>query len=487
MKTLLPTSLAALSALPLVAAPARAQSQFELGATYLMSALLPLPPNQIYPGIRRVDPYTGDTTPLIQFSSNGVYPASAAYDPYRDRIVAYCSLAPSLNPQVHAIDAAGNATLVANTYLVRLAPRGDGKIYGYKAGAANPAVQQIHYLDENGQEHTLLDVGGAAPWMYNGGVYVPSLDPIRAMIYEPRENALFLALHGDNTVPDCGAPSFDVSVRKLPLTADGTALRAPAVCAEFDAGITANVDERPLGFSYGPRGNLLLTVFVNWSGARPRLLLVDPVTAQISPFATVGPYTGDIGISCAAYNPLTDRALVLDGGNDVFRSFAEGSVGAGQTLAAFGPPGLGNGVDTMFVVGPIGTSGTLSADGTTMSVAAGGVQNLDFHPGPAFAGSIYVILGSLSGWAPGVPFGAHHVPLNPDWYTNLTLELANSQYLVGTLGILPPAGSAGAQLVFPSQLLAPLVGQTMHHAAIAFDGSLAVVHTSNAVPLQLLP
>lgn len=484
MKPLLLTSLAALA---LVADAARAQSQFELGATYLMSALLPLPPNQIYAGIRRVDPYTGATTPLIQFSSNGVYPASAAYDPYRDRIVAFCSLAPSLNPQVHAIDASGNATLVANTYLVRLAPRGDGKIYGYKAGSANPAVQQIFYLDENGQEHTLLDVGGAAPWMYNGGVYVPSLDPIRAMIYEPRENALFLALHGDNGVPDCGAPSFDLSVRKLPLTADGTALRAPAVCAEYDVGGIANVDERPLGFSYGPRGNLVLAVFPNYSGPLPRLLLVDPVTAQISPFATVGPYYGDIGISCAVYHPVTNRALLLDGGNDVFRTFAEGAAGAGQVLASFGPPGLGNGVDTMFVVGPIGTSGTLSADATTLSVAGGGVVNLDYHPGPAFAGGIYLILGSMSGWAPGVPLGGHHLPLNPDWYTNVTFDLMNSQYFANTLGLVPPSGSAAAQLVFPPQLLASLVGQTMHHAAIGFDGALAIVHTSNAVPLHLLP
>jgi hypothetical protein len=464
-----------------------AQAQFEPGAMYLMSPYH-VPASGIpYPGIARIDPFTGADTPLVQFTSNGVYQASAAYDPFRDRIVAFCTLGPTANPGLHAIDATGAWTTISPQYLVRLAPRGDGKIYGYTAGAAHPEVQKIFYVDAGGQQHELLDVGGAQPWLLHGGVVFNSGDPIRAMIYEPQTNALFLALAGDNVVPDCGAPSFDVSIRKLPLTADGTALRAPAVCAEYDVGGIANADERPVGFSYGPNGTLVLGVFANGFGAMPRILELDPATAQIAPFATTGPYYGDINCDAVAYSPLTDRTLLLDGGNDVWRTFARGATGAGQILGSYGPPGLGGGIGTLFVVGPIGPGNTLSADGTSLSVAAGGVQQLDFHPGPALAGDLYLILGSLSGWAPGLPFGGVHVALNLDWYTDFTLSAVNSQFLVGTFGIVPPAGTALAQIVYPAAVLNGLQGLTMHHAAIGFDLALTPTHASNPVPLHLLP
>ncbi|MBX3464145.1 MAG: hypothetical protein KF830_13305 [Planctomycetes bacterium] len=471
-----------------VAASALAQAQFEAGAMYMMSPYH-VPASGIpYPGIARIDPFTGADTPLVAFTSNGVYQASAAYDPFRDRIVAYCSLAATTNPALHAIDAAGTWTTISSQYLVRLAPRGDGKIYGYKAGAGHPDVQKVYYVDAAGQQHELLDVGGAQPWLLHGGVSFASADPIRAMIYEPGENALFLALAGDNAVPDCGAPSFDVSIRKLPLTADGTALRAPAVCAEYDVAGIANADERPTGFSYGPDGRLVLGVFGNGFGAMPRILEIDPATAQITPFATTGPYYGDINCDVVAYSPLTDRALLLDGGNDVWRAFARGAAGAGQILGSYGPPGLGGSVgSTLFVVGPIGPANSLSADGTTLSVAQGGVQQLDFHPGPALAGDLYLILGSLSGWAPGFSLGGFAIALNPDVYTDFTLNNPNSPFLVGTLGVLPPGGTALAQVVWPAAVLNGLAGLTMHHVAFGLDAGLGLTHASNPVPLQLLP
>jgi len=308
------------------------------------------------------------------------------------------------------------------------------------------------------------------------------------MIYEPTENALFLALAGDGAIPDCGAPSFDMSIRKLPLTADGTALRAPAVCVEYDVAGIANADERPTGFSYGPDRTLVLGVFGNGFGAMPRILEIDPATAQITPFAITGPYYGDINCDVVAYSPLTARALLLDGGNDVWRTFARGSTGAGTIIDSYGPPGLGGGVGaTLFAVGPIGPTNSLTADTTSLSVAAGGVQHLDFHPGPSLAGHYYLVLGSLSGWAPGFPFGSFQVPLNPDFYTDATLSSANSAILVNTLGILPPSGVVTPQIVWPAAVLVGLEGLTMHHAAVTADPSLVLTHASNPVPLHLLP
>jgi hypothetical protein len=463
------------------------QSQFPSGAMYLMSAVLDLPPNQIYPGIRRVDPFTGATFPLIQFTSNAVYPASAAYDPYRDRIIAYCTLGTTNpNPQLQAIDAAGGHTTLSASYLVRLAPRGDGKIYGYKAGAAGNDLQKIFYLDAANQEHVLLDVGGASPWLLFGGA--PAFgDPIRATIYDPVENALFLALNGDNTTPACGAPSFNVSIRKLPLTTSGTALRAPAVCAEFDVAGTYGFDELPLGFSYGPEGSLVLCVHASTSGAMPRFLRIDPTTTQITPFAIVGPYYGDVAIACGAYSPLTGRALMLDGGNDVFRAYAPGQSGGGQQLASYGPPGLGNAVDTLFVVGAIGPTPSLRADVPSVSSSAGGVQNLVFAPGTAFAGDLYLIAGSVTGWAPGFQLGSFHVPMNYDAYTDLSLQLANTAFFVDTAGVLGPTGVVQAQIVLPPGVLTALAGLSLHHVAFAADSPAVFTHVSNAAPLLLLP
>ncbi len=476
-----PSSLALL----LLAAPAVAQS-FEFGAMYMLSAYHLPPGGSPYPGLARIDPFTGTATQLVQFST-GVAPASATYDPFRDRIVAYAGTGTMVSPALLAIAADGTSTVIANTYLVRLAARGDGKIYGYKAGASSPTVQEVYYVDAAGIEHVLLDVGSTAPWRSNGGVPFNSADPVRAMVYEPSENALFLAFAGDNLVPDCGAPSFDVSVRKLPLTFDGTALRAPAVCGEYDVAGIAGVVEGPLSLGYGPAGSLTMTVFASASGAMPRMLRIDPVTAQMSPLVTVGPYFGDVGIAAGAYSPLTDRVLVLDGANDVWRQYTVGGTGAGQTLANYGPPGLGNGNDHLFTVAPIGPALSLTGDTVQMSASQGGVQHLDFHPGPSVAGTLYLVLGSWSGWAPGFAFGGVAVPLNLDAYTSLTLDAANSPLFVNTLGILPPSGTTAAAIAFPPQILNSVVGLTMHHAAVAFDTALQIRHASNPLPLHLLP
>jgi hypothetical protein len=477
---------AVLAAVAGLATLGTAQSQFPCGGVYLMSAILELPPNNWYPGIRRVDPFTGATFPYVQFTSNNVYPCSAAYDPFRDRIVVFATMPASAQPQVYALDAAGTPTLLSSTILMRLAPRGDGKIYGYKAAAPHPLLQQIFYLDAANQEQVLLDVGGGSPWLLHGGQ--PLLgDPIRSILYEPNENALFLALLGDNVMPGCTAPGFQISVRKLPLTNDGTALRAPATCSDFDVGSVANVFELPLGFSYGPNGSLVLPVYVNTSGAMPRILQLDPTTMQLAPFATVGPYTGDLGISSGCYCPTTGKVLMLDNYNDRFRSFGLGDSGGGTPLASYGPAGVGGAFDTLFVTGPIGPSQTLSADNGGLSTSLGGVQTLSFHPGPAFANDLYLIVGSMTGWSPGFTLGAHHVPLNLDAYTDLTVSLANSPVLVNTSGVLGPSGAITANIVLPPGVLVGLTGLVLHHAAITADPGPVFRHASNAVPLLLLP
>lgn len=473
-----------LPSLCLAASMLPAQSQFATGSIYLASVRIS-PGGSPYNAVTRIDPFSGAATDLLTVGGS-VYPASLAYDPYRDRLIAYCTLGASPNPAVHALDGNGGWSTLSTTYLVRLAPRGDGLIYGYKAGAGGNTLQTIYYLDAANQEHALLDVGGVSPWLLFGGA-PHNGDPIQAIVYEPNENALFLALRGDTLTPTCSGQSLRVSVRKLPLTPDGTALRAPAECSEFDITSLPGAVETPLGFSYGPNGDLVLAVQVSWSGGMPRLLRIDPATNQISAFATTGPYYGDAAIACGVYSPLTGKALIYDDGNDVLRSFAPGSTGEGETLANFGIPGLGSGIGTMCVVGPIGPKATLIADVPAISCAAGGVQQLTFTPGQAHVGDLYVIFGSMSGWAPGFPLGGLQVPLNPDPYSTLSIELANSALFVDTLGVIGPSGSVTSYLVAPPGLLSPYVGTVLHHAAVTASAPNVFTHASNPVPLTLLP
>lgn len=461
-----------------------ARSQFPTGSIYVASVRTQ-PGGSPYNAVTRIDPFSGAATDLLVLGGS-VYPASMAYDPYRDRLIAYCTLGASPNPAVHALDGFGGWSTLSTTYLVRLAPRGDGLIYGYKAGAGGSTLQTIYYLDAANQEHALLDVGGASPWLLFGGA-PHNGDPIQAIVFDPSENALFLALRGDTLTPTCSGPSLRVSIRKLPLTPDGTALRAPAQCSEFDITSLPNAVETPLGFSYGPAGDLLLAVQVSWSGGMPRLLRIDPATGQISPFANTGPYYGDAAIACGVYSPLSGKALIYDDGNDVLRQFAPGSIGDGEVLANFGVPGLGGGICTMCVVGPIGPKATLQADLSAISCSNGGVQQLTFTPEPARIGDLYVIFGSMSGWAPGFPIGGLQVPINPDPYTILSIGLANSVFFVDTLGVIGPSGTVTSYLVAPPGVLTPYVGAVMHHAAVTASTPDVFTHASNPVPLTLLP
>lgn len=475
----------AVALVALLAGSLPAQS-FPAGAVFLTSPILANGQGGTYPGIRRVDPHTGQTAPFAQFTSNATYAASTVYDPARDRIVVQGYFAGMPTAALWALDAAGAPTLLHPQGLVRLAPRGDGLIYGYLAGASNPTIQRIQFLDQGNQLQELLDPNGQ-PWSWTGGTPV-SGDPIRAAIYAPSTNSLFLALQGDTSAPTCsGIPGTDVTILAVPLSGDGRRVRGATSCATFSVTTMPNVTETPIGWSHGPGGTLVLAVQPSSNGAMPRLLSVDPTTLQVTPFATVGPYYGDAGINCAAYCPTTNRVLLLDGSTDVFRAYAAGASGGGTVLASYGPPGVGSSLDAMCVAGPIGASNTLSADLGAVSVGSGGSQHLDFHPGAPFAGQVYFVLGSLSGYAPGFPIGGTHVPLQPDFYTNFTLSAPNSAWLVGTLGALDAAGTAQATIVVPPQLALPLAGFTLHHAALAIDNALVVSHASNPVPLLLGP
>jgi hypothetical protein len=114
-------------------------------------------------------------------------------------------------------------------------------------------------------------------------------------------------------------------------------------------------------------------------------------------------------------------------------------------------------------------------------------QALDLDAGPAYAGLLYQVLGSLSGTAPGISLtGGLHLPLNPDAYFSYTLN-PSGRPLVNSIGVLDANGRARASLELGRVPLA-LIGQTFHHAFVVnAAGQPQALFVSNAQPLRLGP
>ena len=129
----------------------------------------------------------------------------------------------------------------------------------------------------------------------------------------------------------------------------------------------------------------------------------------------------------------------------------------------------------------------LSADAAELSVAAGGTIALALDGGPAHAGALHLVLGSVTGNVPGIPIDGHVLPLNYDPYLQLTLN--GGGLVLGGVGFLDAAGSASAALVAPPGVIpAVLIGSQLHHAWAGLDLLTGLVTiTSNAIPTALVP
>lgn len=124
----------------------------------------------------------------------------------------------------------------------------------------------------------------------------------------------------------------------------------------------------------------------------------------------------------------------------------------------------------------------LYADGFAIDAATGGAQTFALDAGAAHAGELYIMVGSLSGTAPGTPLGSLVVPINVDTYTNLLLTTGVVP-LAPKFGVLDGSGQATATLTLPPGIANAFVGQTAHHAFVAFG--LDFTFASNAVPLTI--
>lgn len=131
---------------------------------------------------------------------------------------------------------------------------------------------------------------------------------------------------------------------------------------------------------------------------------------------------------------------------------------------------------------------TLEANWGVVSASSGGTQTLDLNMGAASAGSFYLLAGSVSGTSPGFPLDGQVLPLNPDFYTLITVGSPNQPPLANSLGVLNGAGQATMSFGLPAGVASPSdVGLVLHHAAAVISPLGVVTSTSNAVAVKLVP
>lgn len=127
--------------------------------------------------------------------------------------------------------------------------------------------------------------------------------------------------------------------------------------------------------------------------------------------------------------------------------------------------------------------GALAGDRSFVSSSNGGVQRLSIRAGAANAGRVYLVVGSTSGFAPGI----QGVPINFDAYTLATATSPNTAPLTSSLGLLDAQGRAEAAFTLPAPSPS-FVGTTFTHACIVLDPvSGATTLISNPESLTILP
>ena len=115
-----------------------------------------------------------------------------------------------------------------------------------------------------------------------------------------------------------------------------------------------------------------------------------------------------------------------------------------------------------------GAALTMTTDVHYFQVTKASTQNIKLSAGRANSGRNYWIFGSITGTAPGVQLGQVAIPLNPDFYTDLTVGFANSGTFVKTRGILDVNGEAMAQIK-AGPVSSSTVGLALFHAALVYD------------------
>jgi glycosylphosphatidylinositol phospholipase D len=129
---------------------------------------------------------------------------------------------------------------------------------------------------------------------------------------------------------------------------------------------------------------------------------------------------------------------------------------------------------------------TLRADHRFVSIKNPTPQLFTLDAGADNAGRPFMILGSMSGYFPGITVPRGTIPLNFDDYTLVTI-LDPDFMLVGGSGVLDAQGQASASFVIPPGCWGAFVGVTLRHAYFVCNPNGSFRMFSNQVPLTLDP
>ena len=108
---------------------------------------------------------------------------------------------------------------------------------------------------------------------------------------------------------------------------------------------------------------------------------------------------------------------------------------------------------------------SLFQDKKIFHASTGDAVNFDLAAGSMNAGRPYGLVGTMSGYSPGITIGGLNIPINADAFTNVTRSAAYSGFFLDFQGNLDLLGNATAQMV-TGPIPTSYVGRTMHFAYV---------------------
>ncbi len=211
---------------------------------------------------------------------------------------------------------------------------------------------------------------------------------------------------------------------------------------------------------------------------------------------TVAGWTEEERLGCSELNSNSSFGLALDVEDEVRESESDFLIGSPESSAL--APGAGQAFG--FQAEPAPPGFTASAAPGTVSVTTGGLVSIGGDATSAQAGNPYLLLGSLSGSAPGIVISANApipsqlpvvrhdsfvLPLNPDSYFTLTAQSPNTLPLIDSLGSVSSSGQINSFVQIPGGgILASLSGTTVHHVFVLLDSRF---YSSELTSFVLVP
>lgn len=419
--------------------------------------------------LRRINPDTGAGATLVPYLgiAGGGNTGRVAFDPYRGGLLASFNMQP--DPywlgKLWLIDSNGAATSLgfAQEDLAALAPVGDGRVY-FQRRANNPG-QKIEWLDASNVAHVLMQPDGVTPvsaW-------------VEQMVYWPAGNALLATVSSQY---GCGA---GVSVRKLPLSADGTRLAGPVTCATGGSQYALLAK----GIDVLPGGNFLVTTD-NGSYFWDQLLVLNPWTMTLGTWAKA--FVVDIDGGC--WSARRGQAVIVDDGGNQLLGFDAGDDGTGDPIPTnvsvsnfTSGHGLGETVYEIKLL-PAGCAGLLLPYGAGLAGKDGFVPALGGAGCPDIGQGWALTVDRVVGGASGVLFAG---------LSQAALPFKGGTFLVGSVVLQLPIAVGGTPgqanagfLSLPAALVDPvLVGLDLYlQAGFSDAGAVKGVSLSNGLRVQ---